>query len=213
MRSWAGLAVASVVVMGSAASCYDARCRNGGGGTPTAYCRRAAFGVAAGCAGGATGLAIVAMRLACDVGSGDHGRNAFVAECISGLGLLVLYCFAVAYLTSELGPGAPLGNLYYSTWTTFGLALSVAASCLEEIRAARGVMKSRDDPMRRRGGADAVDGASDADVSTIRSSLNDVYAPISERDIRPWDNGSMSSSSTKIGSIGSGSVGEVQVGI
>jgi hypothetical protein len=96
---------------------------------------------------------------------------------------------------------------------TFGLALSVAASCLEEIRAARGVMKSRDDPMRRRGGADAVDGASDADVSTIRSSLKDVYAPKSERDIRPWDNGSMSSSSTKIGSIGSGSVGEVQVGI
>lgn len=48
----------------------------------------------------------------------------------------------MAYLTSEEGPGAPLGNLYYSSWIAFCLYFYVAASCLEEIQAARAVIIS-----------------------------------------------------------------------
>ena len=236
-RCWAALAAAGVVIMGSAASCYDARCHynradegegdggGDGGDGPNAYCRRSAFGVAAGITGCAVGLAIVATRLACSTGSGGDGRIVFVAECLSGLCLLILHCFAVAYLTGEEGPGAPLGNLYYSTWAAFGLALYVAASCLEEVRAAAGGgggKGGRGDDGGRRFGAGADGSASDADVSSIAMSVRpsmDGFAPIlsSEQrvDLRPGEDGPGGSTSSyaNIGSIRSGSVGEVQVGI
>ena len=81
-RAWVGVVASSVIVMGSAASCYDARCLlqlqyyvNDGGMNnneesyghgserSTVYCRRAAFGVAAGIIGCAIGISIAAIRL------------------------------------------------------------------------------------------------------------------------------------------------------
>jgi hypothetical protein len=43
-----------------------------------------------------------------------EGSNiVFIIECICGLVLLVMYSFAVAYLTGEEGPGGPLGVCYW----------------------------------------------------------------------------------------------------
>lgn len=248
-RTWVGVVASSVIVMGSAASCYDARCllqpqyhndnnhndgstseEEGGAGhdneRSTNYCRRAAFGVAVGIIGCAIGISIAAMRLSYIVGN-EGSKIVFIIECICGLVLLVMYSFAVAYLTGEVSPGGPLGNLYYSTWITFAMVLLIIASCLEEIRAAEDTLKSRDDPqwqqyqqLLQQQSSRGADGISDADVSSMNMSIQSV---IHEEDVIPiYDRreseetgyGSSFSSSAKNGrSLRSGSVGEVQVDI
>ena len=118
------------------------------------YCHRAAFGVSVGCIGCVTSLSVVAMRLACtttitspqeNVGDGDSQSNKiiFVVECLSSWILLFMNCFSVAYLTSEGGPGAPLGNLFYATWITFVLIVFVAVSCFGEVQMAKKIYQRR----------------------------------------------------------------------
>ena len=244
-RAWVGVVASSVIVMGSAASCYDARCLlqlqyyvNDGGMNnneesyghgserSTMYCRRAAFGVAAGIIGCAIGISIAAIRSSYIFGN-EGSKIVFIIECISGFVLLVMYSFAVAYLTGEEGPGGPLGNLYYSTWITFAMVLSITASCLEEIRAAEETLKSRDDPqwqqhqqILQQQSSRGADGISDADVSSINMTIQSV---IHEEDLIPiYDRreseetgyeSSFSSSAKNGRSLKSGSVGEVQVDI
>ena len=244
-RAWVGVVASSVIVMGSAASCYDARCLlqlqyyvNDGGMNnneesyghgserSTVYCRRAAFGVAAGIIGCAIGISIAAIRSSYIFGN-EGSKIVFIIECISGFVLLVMYSFAVAYLTGEEGPGGPLGNLYYSTWITFAMVLSITASCLEEIRAAEETLKSLDDPqwqqhqqLLQQQSSRGADGISDADVSSINMTIQSV---IHEEDLIPiYDRReseetgydfSFSSSAKNGRSLKSGSVGEVQVDI
>merc|ERR1712008_253684 len=47
------------------------------------------------------------------------------------------FSFGVAFITSEKGPGAPLGNLYYSTWATFACTFLIGSSLIEEHDTAR----------------------------------------------------------------------------
>lgn len=138
-RSWVVLIVTTLIVMGSSASSYDARCDVDEEVKPYKYCRRAALGVSAGCVGCVASLAVVAMRLLFAGRSDDSGTNktVFGVEGVISVILFVMYGFAVAYLTSEKGPGAPLGNLYYSTWISFGMTFFVATSCFEEFQAAK----------------------------------------------------------------------------
>ncbi|KAL9178905.1 hypothetical protein ACHAXT_011878 [Thalassiosira profunda] len=148
-RLWAILIIANLIVMGSSASAYDAKCGDDEEMVPIKYCRRAAFGVSAGCIGCVGSLACVAMRVSCTrIESGEARPNKLVfgVECIAGLMLLCFYCFAVAYLTSEEGPGAPLGNLFYSTWVSFGLICFVGTSLLEEYQAAKSIYKQENRP-------------------------------------------------------------------
>lgn len=221
-RLWFILVITSLIVMGSSASSYDAKCGANEEFRPGKYCRRAAFGVSAGCIGCVCSLAVVAMRLWCTTqdNSDESGPNKiiFAVECISSLILLCFYCFAVAYLTSEEGPGAPLGNLYYATWTTFGLLFFVAVSCYEEIQAAKLVYS-----LRNQQGAEMSQG----EVSSINMSNRSINM---SNHGRPQDNENKvipvepnrpeqkvftqaPAQATPIGSIRSGSVGEVQVGV
>ncbi|KAL7547207.1 hypothetical protein ACHAWF_010524 [Thalassiosira exigua] len=141
-RMWAIMIVTTLIVMGSSASSYDAKCGEDEEFIPMKYCRRAAFGVSAGCIGCVGCLAVVAMRLSCtrqENGEGRPNKIIFLVECIASMVLLCFFCFAVAYLTSEEGPGAPLGNLYYSTWISFLLVLFVGVSCFEEFQKAKSI--------------------------------------------------------------------------
>ncbi|KAL3760375.1 hypothetical protein ACHAWU_006167 [Discostella pseudostelligera] len=131
------------------------------------YCHRAAFGVSVGCIGCVTSLSVVAMRSACTPsgtiggattsssnpqeniggGGGDGDSKSkkiiFVVECLSSWTLLVMNCFAVAYLTSEGGPGAPIGNLFFATWITFVMVIFVAVSCFGEVQLAKKIYQHR----------------------------------------------------------------------
>eukprot|EP00804_Cyclotella_cryptica_P022511 CCRYP_009407-RA/>CCRYP_009407-RA protein AED:0.13 eAED:0.13 QI:276/1/1/1/1/1/2/2004/395 len=148
-RSWVILIVTTLIVMASSASSYDAQCDGEVVEVrPVKYCRRAALGVSVGCVGCVASLVIVAMRLLClkqgqddDRGNGNQSNKmVFAAEGITGAVLFCMYGFAVAYLTSEKGPGAPIGNLYYSSWITFGMTFFVVTSCFEEFQAAKSMI-------------------------------------------------------------------------
>jgi len=218
-RLWVALAITSLIVMGSSASSYDAKCGANEEFRPGEYCRRAAFGVSAGCIGCVCSLAVVAMRVWCTTqdSSGESGPNKYIfaVECISSLILLCLYCFAVAYLTSEEGPGAPLGNLYYATWTTFGLLFFVAVSCYEEIQSAKSVYS-----LRNQQAAELSQGeVSSIAVSSLgrpavdwRDNENRVI-PVEPNRPEQKVFTQVPAQAILTGSIRSGSVGEVQVGV
>ena len=149
-RHWAVLALTSLVVMGSAASSHDAKCYDRDV-KPEPYCGRASYGVSAGCVGCVASLSIVAARLTCvkrEGGEDGPNRALFTAEAVLGAVLLLVYCMAVAYLTSEEGPGAPIGNLFYASWLSIAFAAAALTSCLQEWQTAGAMVRgeSRDTP-------------------------------------------------------------------
>ena len=209
-RLWVILAVSTLIVMGSSASCYDAKCDytdQRGFDEPRKYCRRAAFGVSAGCIGCVVSLVIVAIRSVCaksindnsGSGKGSANKRIFAMECISSLILLCFYCFAVGYLTSEEGPAAPIGNLFYSTWISFGLIFFIALSCYHEIQMAKKIYRNAQD-------ADMSDGGTNPTWPEYEHT-----APMQNHHMPLVDDGKLMSGLSA--TIGSGSVGEVQVGV
>lgn len=218
-RSWVILIVTTLIVMGSSASSYDARCDVDEGNSPVKYCRRAALGVSVGCIGCIVSLAVVAVRLLCVGQDDDRGNNGsktvFAIEGIASVILFCMYGFAVAYLTSEEGPGAPLGNLYYSTWLSFGIIFFVATSCFEEFQAAKTMIltgrKKQSPPQSILRDTDSL--APSANVSTNNDSGRVGAHPSDwsgrDRDAEVWGDASVGQDSKF--STGSSSVGEVQI--
>jgi len=219
-RTWAILIVVALIVMGSSASCYDAKCDELYNDIrPVKYCRRAAFGVSAGCIGCVASLAVVAMRLSCATMTleGRANRTIFIIEGILSVVLFCIFGFAVAYLTSEKGPGAPLGNLYYSSWVAFALTFFVATSCFEEFQAAKSmILLGRQPPPQEE---------QYSDIEREREALNSDANSIAMPDERiPYDNdnasiaergdsqaGQSTSASSGFSQRVTGSVGEVQI--
>lgn len=225
-RSWVILIVTTLIVMGSSASSYDAQCDVDVEEKPGKYCRRAALGVTVGCIGCVTSLTIVAMRMVFatphedeNVNRGSEGRGSntiiFAVEGVSSAVLFCAYGFAVAYLTSEKGPGAPLGNLYYSSWATFGLTFFVAASCFEEFQAAKSMIltgrqqqKSRArDSLASNLDSNSLDpgrmGAVPTDWTSQQNTAREVWSENSGQQD--------TASSSNFGKQASSSVGEVQI--
>lgn len=203
------------------------------------YCRRAAFGVSVGCIGCVTSLSVVAMRSACtpsatigatttsssnpqeNIGGGGDGDSKtkkiiFVVECLSSWTLLFMNCFAVAYLTSEGGPGAPIGNLFYATWITFVLVIFVAVSCFGEVQLAKKIYQRRymrqdsstENNTMSEEGMEMMDNISSLNLSSYDRRLTGGLSSTSGFD----DYDSEDAPSMFVRSMCSGSVVEVQVG-
>jgi len=124
LTSWSGLLSTSLVVMGSSANFYDVTC-----GGDYAYedgkCSRAVFGIVLGALATLSSVGIVGMKIATT-------RAPFLVEAGVSSISLVLYGFGVAFITSQQGPGAPLGNLYYFTWISFLVSFLLVTSCVED---------------------------------------------------------------------------------
>jgi len=214
-RTWAILIVVTLIVMGNSASCYDAKCDELYNDIrPVKYCRRAAFGVSAGCIGCVASLAVVAMRLSCATMTleGRANRTIFIIEGILSVVLFCIFGFAVAYLTSEKGPGAPLGNLYYSSWVAFALTFFVATSCFEEFQAAKSmILLGRQPPPQEEQYSDIEREALNSDANSIdeRIPYDNDNASIAERG--DSQAGQSSSASSGFSQRVTGSVGEVQI--
>lgn len=214
-RSWVILIVTTLIVMGSSASSYDARCDVPDEVRPLKYCRRAALGVSSGCIGCVASLAVVAMRLLCAGQDDDRGTNKTIFAVEGGVSIVLfcLYGFSVAYLTSEKGPGSPLGNLYYSVWMTFGLAFFVATSCFEEFQAAKTMILTG----RRQGPqsiqeTDSLVPSSDATTNTDSGRVGagpSEWPGRGNDDVESW--GDTVGRAQSVSSKGSSSVGEVQI--
>jgi len=219
-RTWAILIVVTLIVMGSSASCYDAKCDELYNDIrPEKYCRRAAFGVSAGCIGCVASLTVVAMRLTCATRTpeGRANRTIFIIEGVLSVVLFGMFGFAVAYLTSEKGPGAPLGNLYYSSWVAFALIFFVATSCFEEFQAAKNmILLGRQQQQQEQHGDDERE-ALNSDANSIAISdhggtyNNNDNASTGDFNRRDDSQTGQSSVSSGFSQRITGSVGEVQI--
>mmetsp|Transcript_49209 Transcript_49209/g.73174 ORF Transcript_49209/g.73174 Transcript_49209/m.73174 type:complete len:320 (+) Transcript_49209:75-1034(+) len=128
LRLWAALMAACLVVMGSSANIFDNDCD--ATYVDATFCSRTKFAIALGLIGTIISLAVVGMKIATTMAP-------FLFEAGSALSLFICYIFGVAYITSENGPGAPLGNLYYSTWAAFVTTFMIGSSCFEDYQAAK----------------------------------------------------------------------------
>jgi len=127
---WSALLASSIVVMGSSANYYDAGC--GGDGQDEAQsrkCNRAVFGMVLGALTTLGSVGVVGLKIA-------TSKAPFLLEAGGSLGSVVLHGFGVVFITSQQGPGAPLGNLYYFTWASFLVSFLLFTSCFEDYNAA-----------------------------------------------------------------------------
>jgi len=126
LTGWSAHLACSLVVMGTSANFYDNSC----GGNSKSKCSRAVYGIVLGAIGTLFAVTVVSMKVA-------TSKAPFLAEVGLSLILILLYCIGVALITSEEGPGATLGNLYYFSWLGFMSSLWLIASCYEDFISAK----------------------------------------------------------------------------
>lgn len=124
LTNWSALLTFSLVVMGCSVNIYSGNC-TGDDTYSATYCRRTKFGIALGTLTTILSLLVVASKVALR-------PLPFMAEAITGLISTVMYIFGVCFITTQNGPGAPLGNLYYFTWLSFLISGLITASCYED---------------------------------------------------------------------------------
>ena len=107
LTAWAGLLATSLIVMGSSARTYNNDCQPSI--FPAEYCSRAKYGIAVGCVTVVASLAIVAMKMLTSTAP-------ILGELVVSGIVATMNAFAVAFITAAKGPGAQIGNLYYSIW-------------------------------------------------------------------------------------------------
>lgn len=122
---WSAHLATAIVVMGSSANFYDSSCGLGN----NEKCGRAVYGIVYGAMATLGSVAIVGLKIA-------TSKAPFLAETLVSFVLVVLCAFGVAFITSQRGPGAELGNLYYFTWASFLTSFMLLASCIEDYNAA-----------------------------------------------------------------------------
>lgn len=134
MTLWSSLLAISIIVMASAANVYENVCDGANPVEDSKYCKRTAVGVSFGCIGTIVSLAIVSAKIV-------DKATPFLYEALCAYVLVLFNAICVAFVTSNDGPGAPLGNLYYSTWGSFLISLLLAKSCFEDYQVAKHIMQ------------------------------------------------------------------------
>ena len=129
LNLWAALIATSLVVAGSSGRSLNDWCKDSVtiAAVGEEFCSRTKFGIATGSIGVFLAVAVVGMKM-CTVSS-----LAFLEIFIAGFAA-VLNGFGVAFITSNKGPGAAIGNLYYFSWASFLLAALLLAECFGQAR-------------------------------------------------------------------------------
>lgn len=118
---WSAHLATAIVVMGSSSNFYDGACGIG----KSTKCSRAIYGIVYGALATLGAVAIVGLKIATT-------KAPFLVEVLISFILLVLCGVGVGVITSQNGPGAELGNLYYFTWAAFLTSFMLLASCVED---------------------------------------------------------------------------------
>lgn len=130
---WFSLSAASVVVMGTAVRTLKAsECGNTDVDEdlyPAQLCRRTKFAIALGAIGFVFAAAMCYIT--------QKGVLGLMPETILTTLQLVVWCFGVGYITFGESPGNTIGNLYFSTWISFILAVALFGQCFREYVAGR----------------------------------------------------------------------------
>mmetsp|Transcript_4201 Transcript_4201/g.8757 ORF Transcript_4201/g.8757 Transcript_4201/m.8757 type:complete len:323 (-) Transcript_4201:47-1015(-) len=125
LMHWAGMLTASLVVMGSSARILNEDCNVTERQFSDSYCARTKMGVSLGTIGVGFAIVVVGMKLL-------RKTPPFTLEFSLACILTLLNAFGVAYITSNSGPGRAIGNLYYSSWISFLLAVFLAVDCFNK---------------------------------------------------------------------------------
>jgi len=179
LRSWFCLMVCSIVVMGASSSIYESQClhpeENNHSQRPRVYCRRTILGISFGCISTALSLVIITLKI-----SMRWLPFLFLIEFGGGILLFVMFGFGVAFITSDMGPGSPLGNLYYFSWLTFGLTFVIASSCYEDYHSSMNALYEDDEieeeVLENNNNANAVE-QTHRDPNNIMNDENAVKSP------------------------------------
>jgi hypothetical protein len=131
LTEWASLFACSVVVMGGAANIYDADCTIDG--RNATWCKRTTLAVSLGSIGTILSLIIVGLKIL--------SQPPFVLEVLVSFLLFLSWAIGIGYITSELGPGAPIGNIYHFSWFSFLLTFMLGSSCYQDYEAAKAIVE------------------------------------------------------------------------
>lgn len=137
LNLWSGLLATSIVVSGSSVLIYQEFCQAGTSSKVGPFCHRTSFTIALGVIGVVFSLYVVGSKIATSTAP-------FLVEASLSILMMTLYIFGVGFITSEYGPGATLGNLYYFTWMSFFLSFMLVASCFEDYQAAKAAAAQHD---------------------------------------------------------------------
>jgi len=86
-----------------------------------------------------------------------------IVEMIVSVIVTVFYCVGAAYVTDSSGPGSNVGNLYFSTWFGFGLAILLTFSCIKELVAPEHLVEESQHPSEVRKPAAESGGGGDGE--------------------------------------------------
>ena len=105
-----------------------------------AFCRRCQLGIALGIVTAIASLAVSVIKMGITSNRKVLTRLFTTEMFLSGV-LVVWQAIGVAFVTSQTGPGAPLNNLWYSSWGSLVLGIILVASCVDDWSAAKGALK------------------------------------------------------------------------
>lgn len=125
LKLWSAHLASAIVVMGSSSNFYDGACGIG----QNAKCGRAVYGIVYGALATLGAVSIVGLKIATT-------KAPFLAEVLVSFVLVILCGVGVAVITSQNGPGAELGNLYYFSWAAFLSSFMLLVSCVEDYNVA-----------------------------------------------------------------------------
>lgn len=94
------------------------------------FCARTVFALTLSLTGMAVAGLVSLTRMSC---RGRYPRCQAHGEFLIAVFLVFLFGAAVAFITGIGGPGQSVGDLYYSTWLAFGVALSVSGQAYEQV--------------------------------------------------------------------------------
>jgi len=141
LQFWVWLGIIGLIQMGSSARLFDNHCGQasiGLGETEMGtikFCRRCQMGIVLGIFNAVASLAIAGLKIGAT--NSKTLTWLFMTEMILSGVMVTSQAFGVALLTSREGPGAPLNNLFYSSWGSLVVGLILVASCVEDWSAAK----------------------------------------------------------------------------
>lgn len=150
---WTAHMAAAIVVMGSSTNIYKNDCVNAFVGDE--FCRRTKLGIGLGAVGTFFALVVVFMKI-------YTSKAPFLLEAVLGAILVGSFAFGTAYITSEQGPGSPLGNLYYFTWGCFLSSFLLCSSLYDDYNAAKSMSSGENNDLAMEEGNKA-NGAAEED--------------------------------------------------
>jgi len=144
LQNWIWLGMFGLIQMGSSARIFGNHCGSdsvamGVKVGSVSFCRNCQLGVALGIITTIVSLVVVISKI--NITSSNRLASLFTAEMVMSGMLIGSEAVGVAFLTSQGGPGAPLNNLYYSTWGTLVMSLILVASCVEEYSSSKGEIR------------------------------------------------------------------------